>query len=311
VSTADDLPRASPPAARELGYWGSAVRGLLRDWTAVFGLVIVVGLLLAAVLAPVLAPHDPTFQHRDGLGPVGEPMPPGTPGFPLGTDQIGRDELSRLLYGARVSLTVGVGANLLAAVIGVLVGGVAGMAGRRLQTLIMRTVDIVLSFPVLLLAVALLAVAQPNLGTIIVIIGIAFGAYLARIIYTQVISLRERDFVLAARTCGVSGTGILVRHIVPHVIPTVIVYGTLGVATAIMLEAALSYIGIGIRPPNASWGNMISDGQPFLMTAPWLIGLSAAALVLAMLGFSLLGDGLRDALDPTLERGRRLLGGIR
>jgi peptide/nickel transport system permease protein len=126
-----------------------------------------------------------------------------------------------------------------------------------------------------------------------------------------VVSLRERDFVLAARTCGVSDAAILVRHIVPHVIPTVIVYGTLGVATAIMLEAALSYIGIGIRPPDASWGNMISEGQPFLMTAPWLIALSAAALVLAMLGFSLFGDGLRDALDPTLERGRRLLGGIR
>ncbi len=192
-----------------------------------------------------------------------------------------------------------------------LVGGVAGMAGRRLQSVLMRIVDIVLSFPVLLLAVALLAVAQPSLGTIILIIGIAFGAYLARIIYTQVVSLRERDFVLAARICGVSDAAILVRHIVPHVIPTVIVYGTLGVATSILLEAALSYIGMGIRPPDASWGNMISEGQPFLMTARWLVALSAAALVLAMLGFSLLGDGLRDALDPTLERGRRLLGGIR
>jgi peptide/nickel transport system permease protein len=299
------------PPGRERGYWRSALHGLLRDWTAVIGLVIVVGLVLAALLAPLLAPYDPTFQHRDGLGPVGEPLPPGTPGFPLGTDALGRDEASRLLHGARISLLVGIGANVLAALIGVLVGGVAGMAGRRLQSVLMRIVDIVLSFPVLLLAVALLAVAQPSLGTIILIIGIAFGAYLARIIYTQVVSLRERDFVLAARTCGVSDAAILVRHIVPHVIPTVIVYGTLGVATAIMLEAALSYIGIGIRPPDASWGNMISEGQPFLMTAPWLIALSAAALVLAMLGFSLFGDGLRDALDPTLERGRRLLGGIR
>lgn len=297
--------------AAERGYWSEALRELVRDWVAMTGLIIVIVLALAAIFAPQLAPYDPTFQHRDGLGPLGEPMPPGTPGFLLGTDALGRDLASRLAYGARISLVVGIGANLLAALIGVVVGGVAGMAGRRLQTAIMRMVDIVLSFPVLLLAVALLAVTQPSLRTIILIVGIAFGSYLARIIYTQVVSLRERDFVLAARTCGVSGTGILVHHIVPHVLPTVIVYGTLGVATAIMLEATLSYVGIGIRPPEASWGNMISDGQPHLIAAPWLMAMPAVALVLAMVGFSLLGDGLRDALDPTLERGRRPLGGIR
>jgi peptide/nickel transport system permease protein len=182
-----------------------------------------------------------------------------------------------------------------------------------MQTLLMRAVDIVLSFPVLLLAMALLAVTQPNLGTIILIVGVAFGAYLARIIFSQVVSLREREFVLAARTAGASTRWLLVRHIVPHVMPTVIVYGTLGVATAIMLEAALSYVGIGIQPPEASWGNMISDGQTYLISAPWLIALPGAAIVLAMIGFSLFGDGLRDALDPTLERrsGRMLFRGVR
>lgn len=307
-------PLSEPPeagSATERGYWGEALRELLRDWVAMTGLIIVVVLALAALFAPQISPHDPTFQHRDGLGPVGAPMPPGTPEFVLGTDALGRDLASRLVHGARISLVVGIGANLLAALIGVVIGGIAGMAGRGVQMAIMRIVDIVLSFPVLLLAVALLAVTQPSLRTIILIVGIAFGAYLARIIYTQVVSLRERDFVLAARTCGVSNTGILVHHIVPHVMPTVIVYATLGVATAIMLEATLSYVGIGIRPPDASWGNMISDGQPHLISAPWLMAMPAAALVLAMVGFSLLGDGLRDALDPTLERGRRPLGGVR
>jgi len=296
---------------RERGYWGEALRDLSRDKLAMFGLFIVVVLILGAAFAPLLAPHDPTFQYRDGLSLTGEPMPPGSPGFLLGTDALGRDVASRLLHGARTSLLVGIGANVLAAVISIVIGGMAGMAGRRLQMAIMRIADIVISFPVLLLAMALLSVTQPSLPTVALIIGISFGTYLARIVFTQVISLRERDFVLAARTCGVSNTSILLRHIVPHVIPTVVVYGALGIATAIMLEAALSYIGLGIRPPDPSWGNMIGDGQPHLITAPWLMAAPATALVLAMVGFSLLGDGLRDALDPTLDRSGSLLGRVR
>jgi peptide/nickel transport system permease protein len=300
------------PARRpERGYWRDALHGLAHDWTSMIGLVIVVGLCVCAIFAPLIAPYDPAFQHREGLTLEGEPLAPGTPGFKLGTDALGRDEFSRLLYGARVSLAVGIGANLLAALIGIGIGGIAGMAGPRLQTLLMRIVDIVLSFPILLLAIALLAVTEPNLPTILMIIGVAFGAYLARIVFTQVVSLREREFVLAARTAGVSSGWILIRHIVPHVIPSIIVYATLGVATAVQLEAALSYVGIGIQPPEASWGNMIADGQSYLISSPWLIALPGAAIVLAMFGFSLLGDGLRDSLDPTLERRRFRIGGVR
>lgn len=305
------VPAREVPGARDRGYWGDALHDLLHDWTALLGFAIVVALCVCAVFAPLIAPHDPNFQFRDGLTLQGEPLPPGGQ-YPLGTDALGRDEFSRLLYGARVSLAVGIGSNLLAAIIGVAIGGIAGMAGSRVQTLLMRCVDVVLSFPILLLAIALLAVTSPNLPTILIIVGISFGAYLARIVFTQVVSLREREYVLAARTAGVRSPAILVRHIVPHVMPTVIVYGTLGVATAIMLEAALSYVGIGIQAPQASWGNMISEGQTYLISAPWLVALPGAAIVLAMLGFSLLGDGLRDALDPTLGRRSRLfVGGVR
>lgn len=275
------------------------------------GLGIVVFLLLVAIFAPLIAPRDPAFQDANGLSATGSPMGPSW-SFLLGTDALGRDVLSRLVYGARVSLAVGIGSNVLAAIIGVLVGGTAGLTGGRTQTILMRSVDVVLSFPILLLAMALLAVTQPNLTTVLLIIGVSFGAYLARIVFAQVASLREREFVLAATTCGVGKRRILFRHIVPHVLPAVIVFCTLGVATAILLEAALSYVGIGIRPPTASWGNMIADGQTYLFTGPWLVAFPGLAIVLAMVGFSLLGDGLRDALDPTLERRNRLLyGGVR
>lgn len=298
---------------RERSYWGQARYELTHDWVAMAGLAIVLALVVCAVFAPLIAPYDPAFQHRDGLTDDGRPLAPGDSGFLLGTDALGRDTWSRLLHGAQVSLAVGIGANVLAALIGVAVGGIAGLAGSRTQTLLMRGIDVVLSFPVLLLAIALLAVTEPNLGTIVLIVGVSFGAYLARIVFGQVVSLKEREFVLAATAAGASRSRILLRHIVPHVLPTVIVYGTLGVATAIMLEAALSYVGVGIRPPAASWGNMISDGQTYLISAPWLIALPGAAIVLAMVGFSLLGDGLRDALDPTIGRrgGRVSFGGVR
>lgn len=296
---------------RERGYWGQAFATLLHDWTAVLGLVIVLALVVCALAAPLLAPYDPNFQHREGLSLEGEPLPPGGE-FLLGTDALGRDELSRVLYGARVSLLVGIGGTLLMVLFGVTLGTVAGMATGAVRTLLMRFADVILSFPVLLLAIAVLAVSQPSLLTIMLIFAVALGAQLGRIVFTQVVSLREREFVVAARAAGVRTGPIIVRHIVPHVLPTVIVYGTLCVATAIMFEATLSYVGIGIQPPQASWGNMISEGQSYLISSPWLIAFPGVALVLAMVGFSLLGDGLRDALDPTLERrGRFLTAGVR
>jgi peptide/nickel transport system permease protein len=309
VAVASGTARSTTEAvARDRGYWGKAAHTLVRDWTAMLGLAIVLVLCLCAVFAPLLAPYDPAFQHREGLTLDGRPLGPGSSGFLLGTDPLGRDELSRLLYGARASLLVGVGGTVLAALVGTAIGCAAGMSRGLAQIGLMRSADVVLSFPVLLLAMALLAVTQPSLATIMLIFAVAYGAYLARIVFTQVVSLREREFILAAQTAGVRTGPIVVRHIVPHVLPSVIVYTTLGVATAILFEAALSYVGIGIQPPESSWGNMIDGGQNYLISAPWLIAFPGGALVLAMVGFSLLGDGLRDALDPTLERVGRATG---
>jgi len=297
--------RATPPAER--GYWGEAARALLHDWTAVAGMLIVALLALSAALAPLIAPYDPTFQHSTGLTLDGRPRTPGADGFLLGTDELGRDELSRLVYGARVSLVVGATGTLLAAVLGVAWGAAAGMARGLWQAVLMRMVDVILSFPTLLLAIALLAVTKPRMLTIILIVGATFGAGLSRIVFSQVTSLREREFVVAARASGVRSPMIVLRHIVPHLLPSVIVMSTLSVATIIMFEAGLSYVGIGIQPPQASWGNMISSGQSYLLSDPWLIAVPAGSLVVTMIGFALLGDGLRDVLDPTLERQRGLV----
>lgn len=285
----------------ERGYWQTAWYELRHDRLGMIGLVFVVLLILAAIFAPLIAPYPPNDQLANGLTAAGNPRPPSSQ-FLLGTDPLGRDELSRLLYGARISLVVGLGSAALGGALGLLLGGVAGLYGGFADKLLMRLADVLLSFPILLLATAVLAVTQPGVGSISIIVGIGFGAYLGRVVYTQAVTLRERDFVLAARTAGVSRSRILVRHVVPHVMPSVIVFSTLGVATAIQLEAALSYVGLGIHPPTASWGNMIADGQNYMTTDVWLVLFPGIAIILAMLGFSLVGDGLRDALDPTLER---------
>ncbi len=294
----------------ERGYWRTAWYEFRHDRLAMTGLVLVAILVLAALFAPVIAPYHSDQQLAAGLTAQGNPRPPGGQ-FLLGTDSLGRDELTRLMFGARVSLAVGLDSALIGGILGLAIGGVGGLFGGLGEKLLMRLADVILSFPILLLATAVLAVTAPSVVAISIIVGIGFGAYLARVVYSQVVTLRERDFVLAARTAGVNRGRILVRHIVPHVMPSVIVFSTLGVATAIQLEAALSYVGLGIHPPTASWGNMIADGQNYMTTDIWLVLLPGIAIMFAMLGFSLVGDGMRDALDPTLERSVQVhLGGI-
>ena len=297
-----DSPRV---AVKERGYWSSAWFELRHDGSAMIGLGIVLLLIVGAIFAPLLAPYSPFAQFQSGLTLSGNPLPPSFH-YLLGTDDLGRDELSRLLYGARISITVGIGSTLIAGVMGLLFGGIAGLVGGWRDKLLMRLADVIISFPILLLATAVLSVSQPGVATISIVVGLGFGAYLSRVVYAQAVTLRERDFVLAASTSGVRKTKILLRHIVPHVVPSIIVFCTLSVATAIQLEAALSFVGIGIRPPTASWGNMIADGENYMTIAPWLVLFPALAILLAMVGFSLLGDGLRDALDPTLERSAQL-----
>ncbi len=296
------------PVPGEVGYFELAGRRLRRDPGAMLGVVLVLLISLAAIFAPLLAPHDPAEQFRDGLTPGGQPVPGslwtgGGTRFPLGTDANGRDLLSRILYGAQVSLIVGVLANTLAVTLGTLIGSIAAFFGDPLETVLMRFTEIMMAFPTLLLAMALVAILKPSMWIIIVVIGAVYWTWIARVIYGQVLTLRDRDFVTATRALGAGRLFILVRHILPQLIPTIIVWGTLGIATNVMLEASLSYLGIGVQPPTPSWGGMIQQGQSFYRTAPWLVVFPGLAIMLTVFAFNLLGDGLRDALDPT-QRGK-------
>jgi peptide/nickel transport system permease protein len=276
---------------------------LLHDPVALCSVIFVVLLTVVALFAPLIAPYDPLRQFSNGLSYVGAPVAPNGH-FLLGTDASGRDVLSRLIYGARVSLLVGVVATGLASLIGVIVGTVAGYVGGVTESILMRLTDMVLSFPILLFCVALIAVTGPSTRNVVLVIAFAYWTYLARVVRGQVLSLKEREFVNAARTLGVGHIKIIRKHIIPHLMPTIIVYGTLGVATSILIEASLSFLGIGVPLPQASWGEMISEGQQYFQSAPWLLVAPGVALILTVLAFNLAGDWLTDLLDPATREMR-------
>ncbi len=278
------------------------------------GAVLVTLIIAAAVLAPLLAPFDPNFQfRREGLTLGGDPLGP-TAKFPLGTDKLGRDELSRLLYGARTSLTVGIVANVLATFIGVVVGAIAAFfRGYRvrvyafgrggdvpipIETILMRITDAVLAFPALLVAIALVAIIGPSLGLVIVVIAAVLWTATARIMYSTSLVVLSSDFIVAATAIGVSGPRMVVRHLLPHLLPLIIVYATLGIATTVLFEATLSFLGVGVPPPAASWGGMIIEHVGYYRTDPRVVALPGLAIMATILAFNLLGDALADALDP-------------
>ena len=295
---------AEPTAADEPGLGRRALTSLRRDPVALLSVLAVIVLALVAIFAPLLAPHNPLQAYPNGLASNGAPVGPGS-SFLLGTDPNGRDVLSRLIFGARVSLLVGVVATGLASIIGVLVGGIAGYAGGIVDSVLMRITDVVLSFPILLFCVALIAITGPSTRNVMLVIAFGYWTYLARIVRGLVLSLKEREFVVAARTLGIGHRAILRRHILPHLVPAIIVYSTLGIATSILIEASLSYLGIGVPLPQASWGQMISQGQQYFQTAPWLLIAPGVALVLTVLAFNLAGDWLTDLLDPETSGDRR------
>ena len=271
---------------------------LKADKVAFTSVAVVIFLILVAIFAPFFAPKDPLFQYIDGLSDVGAPQGLGRH-FLLGADQSGRDVLSRLIYGARVSLTVGIVATALASFIGVMIGAVSGYVGEWVESFLMRLTDIVLAFPILLFCIALIAVTGPSTKNVVLVIAFAYWTYLARIIRSQVLSLKEREFVIAARSLGLTTPQIIRRHIIPHLIPTIIVYSTLGVGTSILIEASLSFLGIGVPLPQASWGEMISEGQKYFQTAPWLLVAPGVTMIIAVLAFNLMGDWLTDLFDTS------------
>ncbi|WP_287086843.1 ABC transporter permease [Mesorhizobium sp.] len=286
------------PVKPRAGVW----RRLIKRPLALLGLVIVAIVVAAAVLAPWLTGYDPNEQMFDGLTLEGAPLPPDAK-FWLGTDLLGRDLLTRILFGARTSLIIGIVANGVALLIGTLVGVTAGYFRGWIGSALMRFTDLMMAFPALLLAICLAAVLQPSLWIVAMVIALVNWVQTARVIYTETSSLAEREFIDAERTIGASAPRILFRHILPHLLPTIIVWGTLGISTTVLLEATLSYLGIGVQPPTASWGNIIFENQTYFQAAPWLVFFPGAAILALALAFNLIGDALRDILDPT-QRGR-------
>ncbi len=286
------------PAKRRPGVFGR----LLTRPLAVIGLVIIAITVVGAIFAPWLTAYDPNEQLFDGLTLEGAPLPPNA-AFWLGTDLLGRDLLTRILYGARTSLVIGVVANGTALLIGTLVGVTAGYFRGWIGGALMRFTDLMMAFPALLLAICLAAVFQPSLWIVAMVIALVNCVQTARVVFTETSSLAEREFIDAERTIGAGTPRILFRHILPHLLPTIIVWGTLGISTTVLLEATLSYLGIGVQPPTASWGNIIFENQTYFQAAPWLVFFPGAAILALALAFNLVGDALRDILDPT-QRGR-------
>lgn len=287
------------------GMLALAWRRFRRDRMALLGAAIVALLTAVAIFAPWIAPHDPAEQFDDGLTLQGLPVPstlPHSTRFILGTDANGRDLFSRIVYGTRVSLTVGVLANLVAVTIGTMLGAIAGYMEGWISVAIMRFTEMMMAFPTLLLAIALVAILRPSMWIIIFVIGAVYWTWIARVVYGQVLTLRTREFIEAARCVGVKELRIVTHHLLPHLVPTMIVWGSLGIATNVMLEASLSYLGIGVQPPTPSWGGMIQQGQQFYRSAPWLVIYPGLAVMLTVFAFNLLGDGLRDALDPVQRK---------
>jgi peptide/nickel transport system permease protein len=280
----------------------SALRRLLRRKLAILGMAIIAMVTLGAIFAPWIAPFAPQEQMFDGLTLEGAPMPPGEK-FWLGTDLLGRDLFSRILYGARTSLIIGVVANGLALVIGTLVGVAAGYFRGWIGAVLMRFTDLMMAFPALLLAICLAAIFTPSLWIVAMVIALVNWVQTARVVYTETSALAEREFVAAEKTLGAGTARILFRHILPHLVPMIIVWGTLGISTTVLLEATLSYLGVGVQPPTPSWGNIIFENQTYFQAAPWLVFIPGAAILLLALSFNLVGDALRDVLDPT-QRGR-------
>jgi peptide/nickel transport system permease protein len=277
--------------------WRMATRRFLRHRLAAAGLIISVLLILSALFAPALAPRDPL--QISILDKFAAPM---TKGFVLGADEVGRDLVSRLLYAGRISLLVGFAAMAVTIVVGTLIGLFAGFYGGRVDAVLMRFTDALLCFPTIFLLLVLAAFVGASLLSITLIIGLTSWMELARILRNQALTLRERDYVQAGRALGASNGWLIRRHMLPNTLGTIMVAATLNIANAVLAESYISYLGYGIQPPEASWGNMLNNAQSYFSTAPWIALFPGVLITLTVASFNFLGDGLRDALDPRARR---------
>jgi peptide/nickel transport system permease protein len=266
---------------------------VIKAW---LGLGLTLAAVLAAVFAPWIASHDPLAADFAAFL-----KPPGTPGHPLGTDQLGRDLLARVLHGARLALIIGASTVVVTAIVGGLLGLIAGFVERWPSTVVMRLADVQLSFPFILLALTINAIVGLGLRNIIISLSVAGWVVYARVVRGEVLSVKQRDFVHAASALGMSRARLLFRHVLPNVAPSIIVVASLQFSQFIVAEAAISFLGFGVQPPTPAWGSMLSESRDFLYIAWWLAAFPGAALALTALGVNLLGDWLRDTLDPKLR----------
>lgn len=277
--------------------WRIASRHFKKSKIALSGLVILVLMYAIALLAPLLAPYDPIAQTdivaTSFMAPNGEHW--------LGTDRFGRDILSRILYGARISLAIGFIATLISVTLGTMLGAIAGYFGGKIDAVLMRFTDMVLAFPRLVLLIMIVALFQPSILVIIVVLGLTQWPGTSRIVRGDVLSLREREYIQAAHALGMGKARIIFRHLIPNVLAPVIVTATLGIGNTIVMEAGLSFLGLGVQAPTPSWGSMVSEGRDSLLNAWWVATFPGLTIVMTVLAFNLVGDGLRDALDPRLR----------
>jgi peptide/nickel transport system permease protein len=290
--------RSRPWAERE---WVALLRRLVRRRTALFGMLVVLVVMLAALAAPLVTPFDPLEQDigqrlrepgwQDAQGRV----------HPLGTDHLGRDILSRIIFGSRIALLVGLAAVVISGVLGMIIGLVAGYFGGRMDDFLMRLADVQLAFPFILLAIAVIGVLGPSLRNIIIVIGVSSWVVYARVVRGEVLSIREREYVHAAVALGSRHWRVLMTHVLPNTFTPWLVVATLDMARVIVIESALSFLGLGVQPPTPTWGGMLADGRVYLSTAWWLATFPGLAILVTVLGINLFGDGLRDTLDPRLK----------
>jgi oligopeptide transport system permease protein len=282
---------------KQSSLWGDAWRRLRKNKLAISGLVIVIIMALVAIFAPILAGEG--LNDQDVMRQYARP----SASLPMGADEFGRSVLARVIWGSRVSLLVGILSQVIVLVIGVVVGSLSGFFGGKTDLILMRVVDVFYAFPTLLFVVLLMSMFKTRgLGIIFVVIGLTSWVTLARLVRAQFLSLREKDYVVAARSIGADDMRLILKHMLPNALTPIIVALTFGVPTAIFTEAFLSFLGIGISPPNTSWGFMVGSNQSYLRSYPWMLLWPSAALALTMLSFTFLGDGLRDALDPSAKK---------